>query len=119
VKLDKRQNFTKAAKIAEWRDAKFCCRSCFTPIRDYWDGEYDHIIPTSIGGNNSMENCKLLCRPCHAKKTKRDRKEIDKTRRILKRMAQVKVKKKIPSRPMPGTKASGWKKPFNSPGVRR
>lgn len=98
--LDKRQNFTTKTKLAEWEAAVKCCRACWTPIHDFRDGEYDHIIPTSIGGNNSAANVKLLCRPCHARKTKDDRREIDKTRRILKKAAgKYKPKRKMKSRP--------------------
>ena len=65
---------------------------------------------TSVGGTNELVNCKLLCRPCHARKTKLDRYEIDKTRRKLKKAAGLtKKKKKIKNGPMPGTKRSPWK----------
>lgn len=98
--LEKRQNFTTKTKIAEWEAAGKRCRSCWTPIYDYRDGEYDHIIPTSVGGDNSIRNCQCKCRPCHSRKTKLDRREIDKTRRILKKAAGLtKRKAKIPSRP--------------------
>jgi hypothetical protein len=34
----------------------------------------DHIHPISLGGKNEVENCQLLCVPCHTKKTKTDSK---------------------------------------------
>lgn len=117
--LDKRQNFTTKTKKLEWEDARHCCRACFASVADYRYGEYDHIIPASVGGDNSLKNCKLLCRPCHARKTKRDRKEIDKTRRIIKARLEPKAKVTWPTSPMPGTKASGWKKPMNGKAHRR
>lgn len=100
--LDKRRNFTTKTKLAEWTAAGGCCRACFTPVITANAGEYDHIVPTSVGGDNSLANCKLLCPPCHSKKTKRDRKEIDKTRRIIKKASGAQRRKaKIPSRPFP------------------
>ncbi len=112
--LDKRRNFTKATKIAEWEAAVKMCRACWTPIRDYRDGEYDHIIPTSIGGTNSAANIKLLCRPCHARKTKDDRRAIDKTRRILKKAAGLTKKRKhrLKSRPFPSGSRKIPSRPF-------
>lgn len=98
--LEKRRNFSAKTKQAEWQAAGGLCRSCWTTVWRYNEGEYDHIIPTSVGGDATLKNCKLLCRPCHARKTELDRREIDKTRRILKKAAGLtKRKAKIPSRP--------------------
>lgn len=33
--------------------------------------EYDHIIPRSKGGQNTLENIQLLCRQCNLKKSNR------------------------------------------------
>jgi hypothetical protein len=33
--------------------------------------EYDHVIPYSLGGDNSVENIQLLCRRCNAAKSNR------------------------------------------------
>jgi RNA-directed DNA polymerase len=35
--------------------------------------EIDHVIPTEWGGSNSINNCQLLHRHCHDRKTARDR----------------------------------------------
>ena len=98
--LEKRRNFTAKTKQAEWQAAGGLCRSCWSRVWNYNEGEYDHIIPTSILPDNSLKNCRLLCGPCHSKKTKLDRREIDKTRRILKKAAgKYKPKRKMKSRP--------------------
>lgn len=63
------------------------------------------------------EDVKLLgyeC--CHKPKTAIEAGERAKDYAVLEKEARVRKPK---SRPLPGTKASGWKKPFNSPGVRR
>jgi 5-methylcytosine-specific restriction protein A len=36
------------------------------------EGEYDHILPNELGGEPTVENCRLLCRVCHRIKTKAD-----------------------------------------------
>jgi 5-methylcytosine-specific restriction protein A len=98
--LEKRRNFTARTKAAEYEAARGLCRACWSTVVAVNAGEYDHIIPTSVGGDNSLVNCKLLCRPCHSRKTKLDRREIDKTRRILKKAAgKYKPKRKMKSRP--------------------
>jgi hypothetical protein len=33
--------------------------------------QYDHVIPYSMGGDNSVENVQLLCRRCNAAKSNR------------------------------------------------
>ena len=35
------------------------------------DLQYDHVIPYSMGGDNSVENIQLLCRRCNAAKSNR------------------------------------------------
>ena len=30
---------------------------------------YDHIVPAALTEDASLENCQVLCRPCHAAKT--------------------------------------------------
>jgi hypothetical protein len=32
---------------------------------------FDHIIPDAIGGDNSLQNCQVLCKPCHDDKTRK------------------------------------------------
>jgi 5-methylcytosine-specific restriction enzyme A len=35
--------------------------------------EVDHIVPLSMGGNNSISNLQSLCKTCHKLKSDRDR----------------------------------------------
>jgi hypothetical protein len=46
---------------------------------------YDHINPDWFSGCNKLENCQVLCLPCHLAKTKRDVRNIAKTKRIIKK----------------------------------
>lgn len=57
---------------------------------------YDHITPTWLSGDNSLENCQVLCGPCHKHKTSnRDVPMIAKTKRLRDREQGI---KKPPSR---------------------
>lgn len=60
------------------------------------EGEYDHILPAELGGDASVANCMLICRPCHKAKTAQDIKRIrksdrqrDKARGTFKRKASL------------------------------
>jgi hypothetical protein len=44
------------------------CQHCGTSAGPM---EYDHVIPYSLGGDNSVENIQLLCRRCNASKSNR------------------------------------------------
>lgn len=78
---------------------------------------YDHDDPDANSRDNSLENCKALCPPCHLHKTShRDRPLIAKTNHQQDKARGITKRGK---RPMPGSRASGWKKPMNGPAVRR
>jgi hypothetical protein len=44
------------------------CQHCGTSTGPM---QYDHVIPYSVGGDNSEENIQLLCRRCNAAKSNR------------------------------------------------
>jgi HNH endonuclease len=44
------------------------CQHCGTSTGPM---QYDHVIPYSMGGDNSVENIQLLCRRCNAAKSNR------------------------------------------------
>jgi hypothetical protein len=44
------------------------CRHCGTSAGPM---QYDHVIPFSMGGDNSVENIQLLCRRCNRAKSNR------------------------------------------------
>lgn len=73
---------------------------------------YEHIVCDAIKKNNSLANCAVLTTTCWRRKTdtydlptiaKADR-QFDRTIGIGRRDGP----------PMPGSRASGWKKPMNS-----
>jgi 5-methylcytosine-specific restriction protein A len=68
---------------------------------------YDHVIPDAMGGEPVLSNCEVLCTSCHGEKTTRvDVPTIAKVKRIAAKHNNYHRK---PSRPMPGSRASGWK----------
>ncbi len=54
-------------KTAVWQRDRGACVQC--GATDYL--EFDHIIPHSKGGANSVNNVQLLCRKCNADKSDR------------------------------------------------
>jgi len=59
------------------------------------EAEYDHIIAEWLTRDNSLENCQVLCVPCHKHKTgKRDVPMIAKTKRQRDQEQGIRRKKK-------------------------
>lgn len=50
------------------RRDNYICQMCFKHVPDD-QIELDHLIPHSKGGPTSVENLRLLCRPCNRKKS--------------------------------------------------
>lgn len=42
---------------------------------------YDHKIPDQLGGEPTLENCQVICRPCDRAKTSKDAGDIAKAKR--------------------------------------
>lgn len=92
------------------------CQDCGRKVGAGLRYAFDHIVALINGGENREGNIQILCEECHKKKTRLDVAEKSRVNRI--RSKHLGIKKRT-SRPMPGSRASGWKKPFNSPPVRR
>lgn len=59
------------------------CEKCGAKLK-VGEGEYDHIIPLALTGESTLDNCQVLCRPCHrdpGAKTADDVKAIAKSKR--------------------------------------
>jgi len=41
------------------------CERCDIDFDEDFQGEFHHIIPVIYGGDNSIDNCSLLCYDCH------------------------------------------------------
>lgn len=61
--------------------------------------EYDHDLPDGLGGEPTLENCKVLCGTCHRKKTgEEDVPMMAKADRVKRKAAGVRRKRKWPKR---------------------
>lgn len=98
------------------RRADDCCQHCKRKVGAGLRAEFDHVIPLILGGQHRESNIALLCHECHAAKTKLDVKIKAKVARVRKRRLGIKPRK---GRPIPGTRASGWKRKFNGQWERR
>lgn len=117
--MNKRQEFSDKTKFAAWTRCSGYCEHCgnkiittprYTRKKRGPNGEtFDHGIPDYFDGSNNLENCQVLCDICDGAKTSKDQSDIAHSKRILKKSAGIKKK----SRPMLGTRASGWRKPMN------
>lgn len=108
-----RAEFTKATKLARFEHAKGCCETCGNKI--ITTAEYDHFVPAAIGGANEFDNCRVLCVKCHRLKTSTiDVPQISKSVRIAEKRAGVRK-----TRPMPGSRASPWKRKIDGSTERR
>lgn len=92
-----------------------CC-VCQFPIAKGEPFIDEHIIPLALGGSNDANNRGMAHRQCAARKTKVDVSKTAKAVRIRAKHLGI-PKRKGP--PMPGSRASGWKKPFYGKAVRR
>lgn len=77
---------------------------------------YDHIVPAALTENASLENCQVLCRPCHAAKTLVDVGKIAKVQRVRDRHIGIAAPIR---RPLPGSRASPYKRLIGGCLVRR
>lgn len=73
------------------------------PVKDRW--EIEHVIPLAGGGTDGDDNCRPVLASAHLEKTKADLARIAKGKRIEQKHKGA----KRTSRPMPGSRASGWK----------
>ena len=63
-----RREFPKAVKLAAFQRANGRCEECSARLM-VGAFHYDHRVPDALGGEPTLENCRVLCRACHAVKT--------------------------------------------------
>ena len=81
---------------------------------DRWDLDHKHAL--ALGGRHAEGNLQVLCSWCHKHKSRSD--VAIKSYFYRKRLGQAGIKKRK-SRPMPGSRDSGWKVTFARGPVRR
>lgn len=104
-----RQEFPVKIRLAAWQRANGVCEcGCERPFGKHPKErpEYDHAVEASLGGDNSLENCRCIRADCHAAKTSDRAPALAKARRGEKDLAGLKPK---PKRRLPGARGSKWK----------
>ncbi len=61
----KRPEFPSDVKKKAMERSRNRCERCGIDFDEGFTGEFHHIIPVVFGGDNSIDNCSLLCRNCH------------------------------------------------------
>lgn len=86
-----RREFPPKVRLAAWQRAEGCCEDCRREIvGPLAPAQYDHIVPDALGGEPTLDNCMVLCRPCHGLKTAgADVPRIAKAKRIEKKRAGI------------------------------
>lgn len=117
-----RQEFSKAVLRAALARADGRCEGVLTDgsrcpcaLQVGWF-HYDHIVPAALTEDASFGNCQVLCRPCHAAKTAVDVGVIARVRRLRDRHVGIASPHR---RPLPGGKASPFKRLIGGRVVRR
>ena len=89
--------------------------ACIDPDVDDW--RLNHVIPLGGGGSDDEDNLRPALAKAHLEKTRKDITRIAKGKRVrakhLGTWQQGRRKKKIPSRPMDGTRKSGRRRRMN------
>ena len=91
------------------------CVCCGRHIGPALPPRFDHIVPLKDGGENREGNLQVLCVQCHALKTKGEAKDRAMVHRKISAHYGIKQSKN----PMPGSKASPWKRRMDGTVVRR
>lgn len=59
-----RAEFSKKTRVKAFERCHGKCEKCGCRLK-VGEGEYDHILPAAFGGEATLENCQVLCVPCH------------------------------------------------------
>jgi 5-methylcytosine-specific restriction enzyme A len=93
-----RRDFSKSIKRQAHTRAEGKCEGCGLRLRR-GEGHVDHVIADGLGGEPTLENAQVLCRPCHDRKTfTRDVPAIAKTKRIQDRERGIRKQSTLRSR---------------------
>jgi len=87
-----RAEFSKETREAAWQRAGGKCEIC-TQAFGGRRPEYDHRRAAALGGDNSLQNCRVLCPKCHKEITDAQRGGIDKAKRIEEKRANTRQPK--------------------------
>ncbi len=109
-----RTEFSNRVKAAAALRSGGHCEACTRKLMT-GDYHYDHEIPDALGGEATLENCRVLCRACHHTKTSsEDMPRIAKANRNFRKSRGI----RNPSR-FACAKNSKWRKKLNGEVVPR
>ncbi len=94
-----RREFSDKVKAAAFLRAKGHCegKDCGARLT-YGKYHYDHDLPDDLGGEPTLDNCRVLCVACHKEKTRsEDMPRIAKGRRIRKAEMGIKKRSRFPT----------------------
>jgi 5-methylcytosine-specific restriction protein A len=63
-----RREFSTKVRQAAYDRSKGRCEECGTKFAGRTP-EYDHVLSNFLGGEPTLQNCAVLCNPCHRRKT--------------------------------------------------
>jgi 5-methylcytosine-specific restriction enzyme A len=63
-----RTEFSRKVRSAAYERANGHCEKCTAELRP-GKYHYDHDLPDALGGEPTLENCRVLCTNCHGEKT--------------------------------------------------
>ena len=108
--MSRRSEFSAKIRVAAYERAKGRCEGCTAPLLA-GRFQYDHDIPDGLGGEATLDNCKVLCSACHGEKTaKEDVPTIARAKRKQRNHIGARPK---PRNLLPGSKGSGFRKKLN------
>lgn len=103
-------------KLRVFDRCKERCAVCTLEIRGKLTPEYDHIVALINGGQHRESNLQVLCSECHKDKTRQD--VAEKSETYGRRLKAVGIKARS-GRPMPGSRASKFKRKMDGSVVLR
>lgn len=92
-----------------------CCYLCKRKLLLRREWELDHIVALANGGAHAETNLAPACTGCHSVKSKADVAEKSKVAQVRKKHLGLKK----PKNPMPGSKASPWRRRMDGTVERR
>ena len=75
-----RREFSRKTRAQAFERSKGCCEVCGARLMP-GKFRYDHILPDALGGEPTLENCKVQCVSCDTPKTAADVTRISKADR--------------------------------------
>jgi len=121
-----RREFPAKVRAQAFERAGGCCEADGCGVKLGIPGapahHFDHVLPDGLGGRADLENCEVLCAPCHRAKTSDrdslaggDVQKIAKANRLRAKAQKITGRKAI----IPGSRASNWKRRIDGTVERR